>query len=1368
MRQLLLTLICMVCFSGNMLGQETFPANRFADRYMNSAASKKVDQDRPRIGKYAERHAMYKGETLQEAIARTTSPMQTAVVDDFDPAFSTTYSWGTTFGIDPGTNVPVSLYYTQEMERVDGWYYSKATFTFYDKDFKQLYSFSFDLPHKCNSVILSEDFSGALWDTSASNFEFVIMVHYFDEPSGPETQRYDHFVYRQDGTLLTTLSDVQGVLQYYDANRSRIIVDRWLGYAAETVKLEVYESRKYIAAEEPEVKASYEFEMGRTVNIAGPMLDTRVVDGKTYYYIASYELPYWAVKNPDWIVQQDNKFMVDFYDISDYTKAKTFSVDMPQENTATPVEGLFGTHFRDYDVTTKVFNDDDKWEFIFSTNQYITSCDCHRPIYSLYNENGEILKTFPHMVESAIKLTDLPGFEPQYAFFHDNGDGITAISFFDLFSWDVVSTFEARHNGEMLTLDFDRYAKGNDDYVYVFSMAESFEEDGVRFNKVNWYNKDGSLYKDHRFYLKDTEHFFQPMVSANTLNPFLFNTDEKMEYVGFCGIYNSAGGTDVAFRIYNEDDEVIFEAADNDKGRVSAGLYTVSDGAQWEYLIISYSSTQERDYFYYKLPLFSFEAGSGTLEDPYEIYTAGDLDLIRNNPTASYVLANDIDMSPLLNTKYLKGWKPIPSFTGTLDGNGHTIRNFNIAGNPNSRLALIESFGVNNANAWIKNLSIEDSELKLSSKNTGGVAFLVSQMSGDVNDSYELFIENVHIKGRISDDGSSFPSYGEVGALVSYAGYFARITGCSFDGEIMVDASASTSANLSGLVSRINNDVLVESSFSKGAISSNTTGGIGGIVADFARNSTISNCYSTMDITGTSKLGGIVGSFSPSENKGLIENCYATGTILSENAGNFDFAGGVVGSTTPNYDHMTMVWAPDWSSYEMVVEKTKPNQIGLVALNDKVTATNANRVSGISQAGINEIMPDLGVATLDSIKNCYAIETMLIGKLGEEAAISSDNDCYIDGKDIAATALTKDFYTGIGWKFGEDNTAPWVWIENGNPRLYTEFMVRSIAIDQEYVVIDLDETVQLFATVMPEEAWNKNVSWTSSDNNIATVNADGLVTGITFGTVVITATAEDGGYTATCEVKVGKIEGIELNKTKLTLVAGKDETLVVTSTPEGAAMGDLTWASSSKAIALVDSNGRVTGVSIGTVTVTVTMDGTDISATCEVEVIGAESIALNKETLTLEVGKKETLVATIEPADGLYTDLTWESLNNNIATVNAFGMVTAVAEGTCTIKVKLDGTDLFATCELSVEPGVGIDQVADGSFIIALVDNMIQVKANTTIEAVYVYNVNGQLVHAVNTASELVSIPVAGWNKGVYLVKAMSKVNQENQRIIVK
>ena len=250
--------------------------------------------------------------------------------------------------------------------------------------------------------------------------------------------------------------------------------------------------------------------------------------------------------------------------------------------------------------------------------------------------------------------------------------------------------------------------------------------------------------------------------------------------------------------------------------------------------------------------------------------------------------------------------------------------------------------------------------------------------------------------------------------------------------------------------------------------------------------------------------------------------------------------------------------------------------------------------------------------------------------------------------------------------------------------------VSSVSLDKTSVSLNVGESVTLAATVKPDNATNKTVSWSSSNASVASVDASGKVSAVAEGTATITAKA--GDKTATCSVTVTKkvvaVESVTLDKSSLELNEGETATLTATVKPDNASDKTVTWSSSKTSVATVDANGKVTAVAEGTATITAKAG--DKTATCSVTVkkntVAVESVTLDKSSLELTEGETATLTATVKPDNATNKTVTWSSDKTSVATVDANGKVTAVAEGTATITAKAG--DKTATCSVTVKKNV--------------------------------------------------------------------------------
>ena len=176
------------------------------------------------------------------------------------------------------------------------------------------------------------------------------------------------------------------------------------------------------------------------------------------------------------------------------------------------------------------------------------------------------------------------------------------------------------------------------------------------------------------------------------------------------------------------------------------------------------------------------------------------------------------------------------------------------------------------------------------------------------------------------------------------------------------------------------------------------------------------------------------------------------------------------------------------------------------------------------------------------------------------------------------------------------------------------YPVESVSLDKASYEMTEGDTFTLTATVKPDNATNKNITWSSSNTSVATVS-NGKVTALKAGTATITVKTEDGSKTATCEVnvkaKVYPVESVSLDKTSYEMTEGDEFTLTATVKPDNATNKNITWSSSNNSVASV-SNGKVTALKAGAATITVKTEDGSKTATCEVTI---------KNNMTEEIGE---------------------------------------------------------------------------------------------------------------------------------------------------
>ena len=259
----------------------------------------------------------------------------------------------------------------------------------------------------------------------------------------------------------------------------------------------------------------------------------------------------------------------------------------------------------------------------------------------------------------------------------------------------------------------------------------------------------------------------------------------------------------------------------------------------------------------------------------------------------------------------------------------------------------------------------------------------------------------------------------------------------------------------------------------------------------------------------------------------------------------------------------------------------------------------------------------------------------------------------------------------------------------------TDIKVSSVKLNTKNHTMYSNQYVQLKATVLPNNAYNKSVTWKSSNSKIATVDKNGKVKALKVGNAIITATSTDGSnVSAQCKIKVvQRVTKIKLNKSIINLSKkGKTAKLKATVLPNNAYNKSVTWKANNTKVVTVDKKGKIKATTNkgATYVNAIAKDGSKKKAKLLV-VVGpkVKKITLNKTSVTLNRGAKNRtfqLKKAIKNKNATYKAVAWKTSNKNVATVDNNGKVTVLKKGTVTITAKAkDGSNKSAKCKIIVK-----------------------------------------------------------------------------------
>lgn len=317
---------------------------------------------------------------------------------------------------------------------------------------------------------------------------------------------------------------------------------------------------------------------------------------------------------------------------------------------------------------------------------------------------------------------------------------------------------------------------------------------------------------------------------------------------------------------------------------------------------------------------------------------------------------------------------------------------------------------------------------------------------------------------------------------------------------------------------------------------------------------------------------------------------------------------------------------------------------------------------------VKEYVSDISLSETDKFMNVGATGTLIATVSADTATnrnvvwSSSDNSvCYVDGSgNISANGVGNAVITATAAD-GSGVSATCI-VKVVNP-------VTGIDVEPGTVRLLVGDSQKVTANIYPEDATVKSVTWTSSNESIATVDEDGEVFALSSGKVKITATSQDGNdIKGICWVYVTpgvNISSLRINSKDIYMLTGRSRKLSVIVRP-AVNTDSYQWYSSDTGIVTVDDNGVITTVGPGTADVYVISDAAGVESTCTVH-----SLAISRANITLEQYDSYTL-----DVIGTTDSITWRSSNPRVCTVSSSGEVIGRKAGTATVTAVVNGKTL--------------------------------------------------------------------------------------------
>lgn len=510
----------------------------------------------------------------------------------------------------------------------------------YDELFNVEDDFTITVPESANYVALIDHYSTSYFNNDNTN-EYMIYVHYFDsEIMGPEGQKWEVWVVTSDGEILGTVEG-NAAFAKFDNNDNKVLYSFTIDYD-ENITIFAYNPLNF------EVIDNYFIDADLVNFYMGMPFSFITVDGQEYMMVSHYESIF--MDNMTLEVFPDNHLIVKLLDY-EFQEVKTMSFDIQSRYETGPFVipmASFGTFFtnsdKNFNISKDIFNSDTNLEVLYGINYYDMMQDTEWDTFLVADENGVIIHELNEFIVGINSdMLNIEGKNTQIAFLYgEEAPEATKLGFFDVESWEMVSTFDAVHQGDQISDKFNRIPF-EDTYHYLIGIASPDEVNGEYFGVINEYTIQGNLHERHQLYIPNNVELFQPILTSQVLTPNLFT--DKNDDLHFLYVYLQNDGSGAILNnlvIASDAENILMEfRGDGVNGNItSAGITMTKDNSKVDNFYVQYESmgsTQSVDF--YKLP-FEQTLGIDDFENvSFTIYPNPSAGIIN---VESSVVANDI------------------------------------------------------------------------------------------------------------------------------------------------------------------------------------------------------------------------------------------------------------------------------------------------------------------------------------------------------------------------------------------------------------------------------------------------------------------------------------------------------------------------------------------------------------------------------------------------------------------------------------------------------------------------------------------------------------------------------------------------------
>ena len=959
--------------------------------------------------------------------------------DETVAAFSAeSYGWVT----GPDKN---NWYFTQESTFRDSVYseyytaqfYETSEITVYDNNHEQVGKFSVKVPEGWSHVSNIEAYGPItknLFDKDTKSYEIMVEIH--DTYNGSNkyiTRAYDittgEVKYEHEGTGVIFQSQANSWTLY-----QRLIMTNEIDgkYNVDVVAPPTWgKTAAYI-------EHTFSVDIDNRINyLQSSCFNCMDVDGTPYYVLASYDKPFTSTdasdSDTDITQNPDNFFTLRTFN-KNYTQIDSVSVsvntpeDVPYRTAAF---GLFGNK----DLSQGYYSDNGKLNYVIELLDYTPSLDGDLASFAVYDSEHGKLKDICDKVSDSqwATLNTIHGKSDQMWFLQTLGtsseNSTQQIQVVNVPSCEKATVLPQSIDGNSISSNFDRYATTANaegyQYVIALSNAEESESSDV-MAPIAWVNPDCTI--DHKDVLNlgPSAEYFTPLINSTSLNPYLFNTDDDMEYVYIAKKRRDDGSNklDNVLEVAKTDGTILKSwRGDDNNVFTSSSLPQMNSNGKHEMVVVFQNyETGKYDMSFYQLPFSKFtEGGDGSVENPYIISTVGDLQQLPQEPTKAYKIVNDIDMAKSANY-----WTPVESFTGVLDGGGHVIYNLGI----NTSNSHAGFFGNLDIAGEARNIVFVTPTIELTSTNqyAGVLAAEASydyegQLTGKNADN--IFVYNANIYGDVD---------AVVGGLVGSQNLMSYFANCAFEGTINVP----NAQNVGGIAGKQCTGSTIQGSYANvNAIAGANLGGIVGSAGSTQDGNYVLNCEARGTLTAQNNVGGIMGNSYANRVQHCISTADITATSPSRWAGYA--TGGIIGNLQADWGSTGSYYVIDNCLFAGSIKATDENG------NEVSNPSTTHQIVGRTIAD-ESYEPDEEVQTENRLRGNYTTTN-----------VGNTDAAGVEGAYKASADLSKEFFETEGFAYGTTLDQPWKESSSNTPTLYFNNIAKALYVSNEDVTVGTNE-----------------------------------------------------------------------------------------------------------------------------------------------------------------------------------------------------------------------------------------------------------------------------------------------------------------------